>query len=180
MAHCKDSKAPGPDNFTSNFFHHFWDLIKNDVWKLVEESCSMHWLLPSLNAAFIALIPKEDHAVTLDKYRPIALCNVIYKVISKVISNRLKPLLPLLIFPKQTGYMEGRQILGGIILTHEIIHSLKQNKKAGMLLKIDLSKAFNKLSWNYIQQMLAAYGFSPTWIRWVMNIISSSFSILVK
>ena len=122
----------------------------------------MHWLLPSLNAIFIALIPKEDNVATLEKYRPIALCSVIYKVISKVIANRLKPLLPLLIWSEKIGYVEGRQILDGIILTHEITHSLKQTKKAGMLLKIDLSKAFDKLSWNYIQQMLAAYGFSPT------------------
>ena len=72
-------------------------------------------------------------------------------MISKVIANRLKTLLPLLILPEQTGYVEGRQILDGIILTHEIIHSLKHNKKAGMLLKIYLSKAFDKLSWNYIK-----------------------------
>lgn len=59
-AQLKDGKAPGPDGFTSNFYHHFWDLIKEEVWKVVEESRSMHWLLPSLNATFIALIPKED------------------------------------------------------------------------------------------------------------------------
>ena len=74
------------------------------------------------------------------------LCNVIYKLISKVIANRLKPLLPLLISPEQIGYVEGHQILDGIILSHEIIHSLKILKKPGMLLKLDLSKYFDKLS----------------------------------
>ena len=85
----------------------------------------MHWLLPSLNSTFITPVPKENQAATPDKFRPIALCNVIYKFISKVITNRLKLLLPLLISPEQTGYVEGRQILEGIILTHEVIHSLK-------------------------------------------------------
>lgn len=141
----------------------------------------MHWILPSLNATFITLVPKLYQAATPEKFRPIALCNVIYKIISKVIANRLKPLLPLLISPEQTGYVEGCQILDDIILTHEVIHSLKQTKNPGMLLKIDLSKAFDKLSWSYMRQILAAYGFSPTWIRWVMSLISSSFySILVN
>jgi len=108
MAQLKDGKAPGPDGFTTNFFHEFWDLIKAEVWDLVEESRSMHWVLLALNSTFIALVPKEAASNRPEKYRPIALCNVIYKLISKVIANRLKPLLPLLISPEQTGYVEGR------------------------------------------------------------------------
>eukprot|EP00253_Pinus_taeda_P003782 PITA_03782 len=112
---------------------------------------------------------------------PIALCNIIYKIVSKVIASRLKPLLPLIISPEQSGYVEGRQITNGIILTHEIIHSLKQSKKPGMLLKIDLSKAFDSISWDYMQKILKAFGFSPSWIRWVSSLVSSSFfSILIN
>jgi len=71
--------------------------------------------------------------------------------------------------------------MDGILLSHEIIHSLKQSKQAGMILKLDLSKAFDKLSWTYIQQMLIAFGFCSMWIRWIMSLISSSlFSILVN
>ena len=91
------------------------------------------------------MVPKEDSVASPNKYIPIALCNVIYKIISKVIANRMKKLLPLIISLEKTGYVEGRQILDGIILTHEVIHSLKNNKEPGMLLKIDLSKAFDKL-----------------------------------
>jgi len=141
----------------------------------------MHWILPSLNSTFLALIPKGDESNTPDKYRPIALCNVIYKLISKVFASRLKPLLPLLISPEQTGYVEGRQIMDGIILSNEVIHSLKLLKNLGMILKLDLSKAFDKLSWNYIHQMLLAFDFNPTWTRWIMNPISSpNFSILLN
>eukprot|EP00253_Pinus_taeda_P035520 PITA_35520 len=125
----KTGKAPGPDGFTSNFFQHFWELIKWEVWKLVEESRSMRWMYPGLNATFIALIPKSENSNSLEKFKPIALCNIIYKIVSKVIALRLKPILPLIISPEQSGYVEGRQITGGIILTHEIIHSLKQTKK---------------------------------------------------
>eukprot|EP00253_Pinus_taeda_P020218 PITA_20218 len=141
----------------------------------------MHWILPSLNSTFLALIPKGAESNTPDKYRPIALCNIIYKLISKVLANRLKPLLPLLISQEQIGYVEGRQIMDGVILSNEVIHSLKLLKKPGMILKLDLSKAFDKLSWCYIQQMLLAFGFNATWARWIMNLISSpSFSILLN
>jgi len=98
-----------------------------------------------------------------------------------VIATRLKPLLPLLISPEQSGYVEGRKITDGIILTYEIIHSIKQTKKAGMLLKIDLSKAFDTLSWKYIQKMLLAFGFAPPCVRWIMSLITPTFfSILVN
>ena len=72
---------------------------------MVEESSSMHWMLLALNATFITRIPKEEQAMTPSKYRPISLCNVLYKLVSKVITNRLKLLLPLLISQEQTGYI---------------------------------------------------------------------------
>eukprot|EP00253_Pinus_taeda_P015835 PITA_15835 len=177
----KAGKARGPDGFTSNFFQHFWDLVKWEVWQVVEESRTLRWMYPGMNATFIALIPKAEESNTPDKYRQIALCNIIYKIVSKVIASRLKPLLPLIISPEQSGYVEGRQITDGIILTHEIIHSLKQSKKPGMLLKIDLSKAFDSISWEYMQKILKAFGFAPFWIRWVSSLVSSSFfSILIN
>eukprot|EP00253_Pinus_taeda_P012160 PITA_12160 len=85
-------------------------------------------MYPGLNATFLALIPKSAEANKPEKYRPIALSNITYKIVSKVIANRLKPLLPLLISPEQSGYVEGLQITDGIILIHEILHSLKQSK----------------------------------------------------
>jgi len=177
----KEGKAPGPDGFIANFFHRFWDLIKNEVWQVVEESRELRWMYPGLNATFITLVPKGEDSNTPDKYRPIALCNMIYKIISKVIATRLKPLLPLIISPEQSGYVEGRQITDGIILTHELIHSLKLTKKPGMLLKLDLSKAFDSLSWVYIQKILIAFGFAHSWVRWIYSLISSAFfSVLIN
>ena len=90
-------KSPGPDGFTTNFFHHFWDLIKEDMLGIVEKSKTKRGVLKAFNATFLTLIPKEAGVGTPEKFRKIALCNVIYKIISKVIANRLKPLLPMLI-----------------------------------------------------------------------------------
>ena len=91
-------------------------------------------ILKVLNTSFISLIPKQDNAQTPDRFRPIALCNVVYKIISKVIANRLKPLLPTLVSVEQSGYVEGRQILNNIIQAHEVAHSFLSNRNAGMIM----------------------------------------------
>ena len=124
----KDDTSPGPDGFTVNFFHHFWEMIKIDVWNIVEQSRVSRCILPALNATFLTLIPKNEGADFPNKFCPISLCNVIYKIITKVIANHLKPILPSLISSEQSGFVEGRQISDGIILVHEILHSIKYEK----------------------------------------------------
>ena len=114
---------------------------------MVEDSRKFESILRALNSTFLTLIPKESGTKDLGKLRPISLCNFIYKIISKVIANSLKPLLPLIISPELEGFVEGRKILDGIILVHETIHSLKNTKTLGMLPKLDLSKAYDKLNW---------------------------------
>jgi len=126
---------------------------------VVEDSRKKKTILKALNTSFIALIPKQENAMTPDRFRPIALCNVVYKIISKIITNRLKPLPLTLVSKEQTRYVEGRQILNNIIQAHEVIHSLKSNKQPGIIIQLDLEKAYDKLSWAYIREVLKSYGF---------------------
>eukprot|EP00253_Pinus_taeda_P035656 PITA_35656 len=176
-----NDKAPGPDGFTINFYKACWEIVKNDIWEIVEDSRRSKTLLKSLNSTFIALVPKVEEANTPEKFRPIALCNVIYKIISKVIANRLKMVLPGIISQEQSGYVEGRQILDNILLAQEMIHSLHSRKIPGMLLQLDLSKAYDKVSWTYLEAILKAFGFSQPWIKWVLELIKSTrYSILVN
>jgi hypothetical protein len=100
-------KAPGPDGFTTDFFHYCWDMIKEYVLLEVEESRASGKFLSDLNAMFITLIPKEERPTHPKQFRPISLYNVICKIITKVISNRLKPLLPFIISNEQSSYVEG-------------------------------------------------------------------------
>jgi hypothetical protein len=175
------SKAPGPDGFTSDFFHHCWPMIRVEVWEILEDSRATGQVLQALNATFLTLIPKEGQAHHPKQFRPIALCNVIYKLLTKVIARRLKPILPTIISPEQSGYVEGRQIMDNVILAHEVIHSLQKTKTPGMLLKLDLSKAFDKISWEYMRAMLLAFGFDQSWVTWILNLTSSAFfSILIN
>ena len=101
--------------------------------------------MKAFNATFLTLLTKVEGGDTPGKFRPISLCNVIYKIKLKVIANRLKPILPIPISLKQSGFVEGRHILDGIILVHEIIHSLKTTKKPSMLVKMDIAKSYDKL-----------------------------------
>lgn len=173
--------APGPDGFTIDFYQFFWDIVKEEVQEIVEESRRTKRILKAFNATFLTLIPKEQGANSPEKFRPISLCNVILKIITNVIANRLKPLLLFLVSSKQTGFVEGRQILDDIILAHEMIHSLKQTKSPSMLLKVDLAKAYDKVDWDYLKEILTTYGFSHDQVKWIGNIISSAFfSILVN
>lgn len=120
-------------------------------------------------------------AQTPDRFRPIALCNVVYKIISKFVANRLKPLLPSLVLGEQSGYVEGRKHLNNIIHAHEVVHSLTSKRKAGMIVQLDIAKSYDKMNWIYIRKVLISFRFNHNRVRWIMALVtSSSFSIFVN
>ena len=177
----QNGKAPGPDGFNVDLFKASWKTVKQDILDVMEDSRRSKTVLKALSASFIALIPKQEKVMTPDKFRPITLCNVVYKIISKVVAHRLKPFLPTLVSEEQASYVEGRQILNKIIQVHKVVHSLKSNKQVGMIMQLHLVKAYDKLSWSYIRAVLSDYGFDHNWIRWVMALVSmASFSILLN
>ena len=136
---------------------------------------------PGINSTLLTLIPKTNQADQADGFRPIALCNVIYKIVASVVAQRLKLILPSIISPEQTGFVEGRQILDGLVVAQEVIHTLKTKKERGMLIKLDLSKAYDRLSWKSLETVLKAFGFYDRWVKWVLSMISTpNFSILLN
>lgn len=110
-------KSLGPDGFTFAFFQNCWDLVKEELWEVVEESRRTKRVLKAFNATFLSLIPKEQGADSPGKFLPISLGNVVLKIITKVMENCLKPILPELVSREQLGFVEGKQILDKIILT---------------------------------------------------------------
>eukprot|EP00253_Pinus_taeda_P033889 PITA_33889 len=137
----KKGKVSGPDGFSSEFYQAGWHFLGQDVLEAVEESRLKQRMWSGINSTFLTLIPKNNSSEEAQGYQPIALCNVIYKIIATLIAKRLKPLLPNIISPEQTGFVEGRQILDGLVVAQEVIHSLNQSKQRGMMIKLDLSKA---------------------------------------
>eukprot|EP00253_Pinus_taeda_P002158 PITA_02158 len=114
----QNGKAPSPNGFNVDFFKTCWNIVKHDILKVVQGSKLNRTILKVLNTSLISLIPKQDNAQNLDRFRLIALCNVVYNIISKVVAKRLKPLLPTLVSVEQSGYVEGRQILNNSIQAH--------------------------------------------------------------
>ncbi|XP_057791345.1 uncharacterized protein LOC131008488 [Salvia miltiorrhiza] len=177
-------KAPGPDGFNPKFYQKFWSIIGDDV-----VDCCSAWLNrgsfpPNLNHTMISLIPKVDSPTTMKDLRPIALCNVLYKIISKVLCNRLKLALPYLIDRAQSAFVEGRLIQDNILIAFEAIHTMKRKtrgKFGNVALKIDISKAYDRVDWNYLDAILNRLGFCEQWRTWMRLCVSSvSYDVLVN
>lgn len=176
-------KAPGPDGLNAGFFKYYWPTIKSGVIKFVQHFFQTGYLNPEMNHTYICLVPKIESPTQVKDFRPISLCNIAYKLISKIMADRLKPWLHILISEFQSAFIPGRLITDNIIVTHELLHSLrtKKIKSPFMALKLDIAKAFDKVEWTYIEAMLRCLGFSDQWCSWVMKCITSvSYSVLIN
>ena len=148
---------------------------------LVEYSRLSGRFLTSLNSNFITLIPKKDKPSTFADFRPISLCNLIYKLIAKVVAQRLKPFLDKFISPQQFAFLKNHQISEPIVITQEVLHSVKSRNKSVLVLKLDLTKAFDRVNWSYIKLILMQIGMPLEGVNWIMGCITSvNFSLLIN
>eukprot|EP00253_Pinus_taeda_P006494 PITA_06494 len=174
-------KSPRPDGWSIELFLHFFDLIGAEITEVVEEFRKKGEVYNPFNATFIALIPKKEVPESFEDFRPISLCNSIYKIIAKVIANKIKPILSRHISMEQFGFLSGRQIHEAIGVAQEVMHSVRQKNKKGAVIKIDLSKAYDRIKWLYIRLLLTHLGFKTDFISWILGCISNvSYAILIN
>jgi len=175
------SRVPSPDGFNGLFYQQYWEILKEDTFSSVKQFFQSGLLPPDLNKTIITLIPKVPNPECLDQYRPISLCNFAYKIISKVLANRLKPFLPDIISMEQSAFVSGRQIQDNILIVQETLHQLKtrtRKKKFQAVVKMDMSKAYDRVEWDFLKDYLSRLGFHPIWVQWTMQCITTiSFSV---
>lgn len=177
------NKAPSPDGLPVMFYKEYWHIISWDVIAMVQGFFNGGHLLSFMSHTFIVLIPKIENPYKVQHYHPINLCNVSYKIISKLIALRLKPFLSRMISEQQSTFVPGHLIQDNFILTHEIFHALtlKRGKKGNLVLKIDMTKAYDRIEWDLILLGLKMFDSSPRWINWVKECLSLvSYLILLN
>ncbi|MCH81648.1 putative ribonuclease H protein, partial [Trifolium medium] len=168
-------KAPGPDGFPAGFYQKSWDIVGRSVCDFVRKV----WTTPSeigvVNKTDICLIPKVQHPESVVQFRPISLCNMNYKIVSKVIVERLKVCIPMLVSPFQTGFVPGRNIHENIVVAKEMIHTMHrmQSSKGAFAIKVDLSKAYDKISWECIWRILCEIKLPDQLINLIMHSVTS-------
>lgn len=144
----KSTSAPGPDGLHAFFYQSYWSIIGSDVIHYVLNILNNHGDLGNINHTFLCIIPKIKHPNLPSDYRPIALCNVILKIVTKTIANIIKPILPIIISPQQSAFIPKRLISDNTILAYEAFHFFKnhKNKKNGVVgIKLDMEKAYDRV-----------------------------------
>jgi hypothetical protein len=140
----KHNRAPGPDGFPSDFFQNFWELIHMDIWNLFKDFYDGNLDIERLNYGMVTLLPKVDNTIDMKNFRPICLLNVCYKIITKVLNNRLASCITKVISDSQYGFIKGRYIMDGVVSLNEILHKVKRKNKVVWSLRLILKKLMTK------------------------------------
>ena len=178
------TKAPRPDNMNAIFYQKFWHIVGDSVVLAILDFFNNGNMLPDINHTNIVLIPKLQNSESMYEFRPISLCNVIYKIISKVLANRLKQVRLQIISSTQSAFVSGRLITNNVLVAYETLHTMharKKGKKGSMALKLNISKAYDRVKWYFLHSIMEKMGLSAGWIERVMSCVTTpSFSILVN
>ncbi|GJY98751.1 RNA-directed DNA polymerase, eukaryota [Tanacetum coccineum] len=178
---CGANKSPGPDGFTFEFFRKFWKTLDQDVFQAVSDFFENGHIPRGCNASFIALIPKIHDAKIVKDFRPISLIGSIYKIITKILANRLCNVLPCLISEVQSAFVSNRNILDGPFILDELLQWCKHKRKRAMIFKVDFEKAFDSVKWDYLIDTLRAFGFGQKWCSWINGCFETATgSVLVN
>lgn len=173
------NKAPGPDGLTSAFFKASWDVIGQEVVSSIQCFFRTSFLPAASNSTILSLVPKFPGASKVSDYRPISCLNTIYKVVSRLLVARLKPFLPSFILPCQTAFVKGRLLIENTSLASELVNGYHKNKGSKRItIKVDIAKAFDTLSWDFLLSCLRSLGMPPLFLSWIKACIcTTSFMI---
>ena len=181
VSQCGNSKCPGPDSYNFFFIKNNWDVIGKDIVKAILWFQDTGFIPRGCNASFIALVPKKANPSNLNEFRPISLVGCVYKILSKVLANRLKKVLSSVIDFNQSAFLEGRGLLESVLVANEMVDYLMKAKKSGVFVKVDFEKAYDSVDWKFLYYMMGRLGFNCKWIRWIRACLElATVSVLVN
>ncbi|KAL3825323.1 hypothetical protein ACJIZ3_021352 [Penstemon smallii] len=166
-------KSPGPDGFPVIFYQRFWHIVKNDVTRWVLQLLNHKVLPASCNFTYIVLIPKCPNPQSMAQFRPISLSNVVYKIASKSIVNRLKPFMNDIISESQSAFVPSRLISDNILIAYELAHYMKRSSAEHMAVKLDMSKAYDRIEWVFVQQVMLRLGMDSRFVELIMLCVTT-------
>ncbi|CAK8532031.1 unnamed protein product [Lathyrus sativus] len=161
-----DNTAPGIDGFGAKFFKASWDIIKEDLGKAVREFFGSSCLLNAMNCTLVTLIPKVNNATMIKDYRPISCCTTLYKVISKIMANRLSKVLNSIIDNSQAAFVPGNHIQDHILLAFELIKGYNTNgAPPRCMIQMGLQKANDTIEWCALEAIMKEMSFPQKFIN---------------
>jgi hypothetical protein len=174
--------ALGPDGFSFLLYQNFWALIKSDFMALVRDFEKGTLDVSRLNFAIITLIPKEQDARDMKKFRPISLGNCSLKIITKAMTNRVSPIGNRIIAKNQIAFIKSRYILESVVAAHEVIHDVhSKKKKSCLVLKLDYEKAYDRVDWGFLDDMLKSRLFRLKFRNLIKSIlVKGSFCVRIN
>ena len=166
-----NDKAPGTNGYSSYFFKSAWSIVGGDVKDAVLYFFQNGTIIPAFNFTSITLVPKNQNPTYIKDYRPISCCSVLYKCVTKILSNRLKMYMPKLIEKNQSAFIFGRCIEDNVLLAQEMVRGYARSTLSPRCaIKVDLQKAFDSLSWDFILEVLTVLHFPAQFIEWVRGV----------
>ncbi|MFS7918598.1 putative RNA-directed DNA polymerase [Helianthus anomalus] len=178
---CDGSKSPGPDGFSLKFFKVFWEKVKPWILGMMNEFYLSGSISRGCNSSFVALIAKCGDPQELTNFRPISLVGSLYKIISKVLANRLKQVINEISSPTQSAFVGGRYILDGPLIVGETVAWAKKSHSKILIFKVDFAKAYDTLNWKFLYRMMEKMNFPHRWIEWIKGCLKSGMgSVLVN